>query len=97
MARNEQRGKNGDDDVRRSRGLLGGGLDADAHPQDRRQARGDAAILTLPNGTTRKVPLKPGVFPFLGMVGLNLYTRFYDEAKGGKQVLPILISHKKAD
>ena len=30
------------------------------------------------------------------MVGLNLYTRFYDEAKGGKQVLPILIPHKKA-
>ena len=58
---------------------------------------GDAAILTLPDGKTRKVPLKPGVFPFLGMVGLNLYTRFYDDVKGGKQVLPILIPHKKAD
>jgi hypothetical protein len=58
---------------------------------------GDSALLTLPDGKTRRVLLKPGVFPFLGMVGLNLYTRFYDEAKGGKQILPILIPHKKAD
>jgi hypothetical protein len=34
---------------------------------------------------------------WMQMLGLNLYTRFYDEAKGGKQVLPILIPHKKAD
>ena len=57
---------------------------------------GDTALLTLPDGKTKTVPLKPGVFPFVGMVGLNLYTRFYDEPKGGKQVLPILIPHKKA-
>ena len=58
---------------------------------------GNAAVLTLPDGRTKTVPLKPGVFPFIGMVGLNLYTRFYDELKGGKQMLPILIPHKKAD
>ena len=58
---------------------------------------GDTAVLTLPDGETKTVPLRPGVFPFVGMVGLNLYTRFYDESKGGKQVLPILIPHKKAD
>lgn len=58
---------------------------------------GNNAILILPDGKSRTVPLKPGVFPFVGMLGLNLYTRFYDEAKAGKQVLPILIPHKKAD
>jgi hypothetical protein len=31
------------------------------------------------------------------MVGLNLYARFYVDLRGGKQVLPILIPHKKAD
>ena len=58
---------------------------------------GNMAVLTLPDGETKTVPLKPGVFPFVGMVGLNLYTRFYDELKGGKQFLPILIPHKKVD
>jgi len=58
---------------------------------------GNNAVLTLPEGDTRTVLLNPGVFPFVGMLGLNLYTRFYDEAKGGKQSLPILIPHKKAD
>jgi hypothetical protein len=57
---------------------------------------GDLAVLTLPDGETRTTRLKPGVLPFVGMVGLNLYTRFYDEPRGGKQVLPILIPHKKA-
>ena len=57
---------------------------------------GNTAVLTLPGGETKTVLLKPGVFPFVGMVGLNLYTRFYDESKGGKQKLPILIPHKKA-
>jgi len=57
---------------------------------------GNMALVTLPDGKTKTVSLKPGVFPFVGMVGLNLYTRFYDESKGGKQVLPILIPHKKA-
>ena len=56
----------------------------------------DTALVTLPNGKAKTVSLKPGVFPFVGMVGLNLYTRFYDESKGGKQSLPILIPHKKA-
>ena len=58
---------------------------------------GNTAVLTLPDGETRTVALKRGVFPFVGMVGLNLYTRFYDETKGGKQILPILIPHKKTD
>ena len=58
---------------------------------------GNTAVLTLPDGETKTVPLKPGVFPFVGMTGLNLYTRFYNESKGGIQVLPILIPHKKAD
>ena len=57
---------------------------------------GNTAVLTLPDGKTKTVPLKPGVFPFVGMAGLNLYTRFYDELKAGKQILPILIPHKKA-
>ncbi len=58
---------------------------------------GNTAVLTLPDGKTKTVLLKPGMFPFVGMVGLNLYTRFYDELKGGKQNLPILIPHKKAN
>jgi hypothetical protein len=57
---------------------------------------GNTAVLTLPDGKTKIVPLRPGVFPFVGMVGLNLYTRSYDETKGGRQILPILIPHKKA-
>src|SRR5262245_31175500 len=57
---------------------------------------GNMALVTLPDGKTKTVSLKAGVFPFVGMVGLNLYTRFYDESKGGKQLLPILIPHKKA-
>jgi hypothetical protein len=56
-----------------------------------------SALLTLPDGKTKTIPLKSGVFPFVGMVGLNLYTRFYDEGEGGKQLLPIVIPHKKAD
>ncbi len=58
---------------------------------------GDTAVLTLPDGKTKVVPLKPGVFPFVGMLGLNLYTRHYDPSKGGKQFLPVLIPHKPAD
>ena len=58
---------------------------------------GNTARLLLPDGKTKTVSLKPGVFPFVGMVGLNLYTRFYDDSKAGKQVLSILIPHKKAE
>ena len=58
---------------------------------------GNTAVLTLPDAKTKTVPLKPGTFPFVGMLGLNLYTRFYDDVKGGKQFLPILIPHKDAE
>jgi hypothetical protein len=58
---------------------------------------GNTARLILPDGKAKTVSLKPGVFPFVGMLGLNLYTRFYDESKAGKQFLPILIPHKEAE
>jgi hypothetical protein len=55
----------------------------------------DGADLVQPDGTTNSVILEPGSLPFPGLEGLNLFAIYYDYQKGGTQVFPVVVPHKK--
>jgi len=57
---------------------------------------GDGADLVQPDGTTNSVILEKGSLPFPGLEGLNLFAAYYDFKKGGTQVFPVVVPHKKA-